>query len=370
MSQAEEMQEHRERAGMIFEVVLRLGTIFALLFWGVLIVAPFLHPLVWAVIMAVALYPAFQKISTALGKRPKLAGGLFIAAAIALVIVPAGFLAAESMDGVKEMAERWQEGDLRVPPPSPRVQELPVVGDKLFEWWTEASKNLEDTVKRFAPQLQALGGALLSLAASAGGVLLLMAFSLIIAAILMAQGPACIGFAHSLARRIVGDEGDEFLTLATNTIRGVAMGVIGTATIQAAAAAAAFVVMGMPLAGLWAALVLVLAITQLPPLLVLLPIAVWSFSAYDTAPATLFAIWLALVAMSDNLLKPMLMGRGNNVPMMILLIGSLGGMILSGIMGLFVGAVVLAVIYKLFGAWLNAHESGGSAEEAAATPAP
>jgi predicted PurR-regulated permease PerM len=345
--------DHHERASQVFEVVIRLGMVFLLLFWGLLIVAPFLHPLAWGAILAVALYPVFQKLIATLGGRPRLAGTLFIVASIALVIVPAGMLAASSMDGVKGLAERWQAGELRVPPPPEQVRELPVAGERLYEGWLEASTNLEATVRRFAPQLQAAGGLLLSLAASTGGVLLLLTFSLMIAGVLMIQGESCIAFASTLATRLVGDEGEEFLGLATTTIRAVAVGVIGTAAIQAAAAALGFVVMGIPLAGLWAALVLVLAVIQLPPLLVLLPIALWSYSSYDTLPASLFTVWCVLVAASDNLIKPILMGRGQDVPMLVLLIGSLGGMLLSGIMGLFVGAVVLAVIYRLFGAWLG-----------------
>ncbi len=365
MEDSQQIREHRERASQAFEVLIRVGLVFLLLFWGMRIVTPFLHTIVWGAILAIALYPAFQKLSSGLGDRRKLAGGLFIATGIALVIVPAGILAGESMDGVQSLAERWQSGELRVPPPSDRVRELPLVGENLYTQWLGASTNLEQAVKRFAPQLQTLGGWLLSIGASTGGLLLLLTFSLILAGVLMTQGPACIGFAATLTRRLVGDEGAEFLKLATSTVRGVATGVIGTATIQAAAAALGFVVMGIPLAGLWAALILLLGVMQLPPLLILLPVAMYSFSSHDTFPATIFTIWCVLVGVSEQILKPVLMGRGLDVPMLVLLVGSLGGMLLSGIMGLFVGAVVLAVIYRLFGAWLAAAET----EDAAAEPA-
>ena len=197
-------------------------------------------------------------------------------------------------------------------------------------------------------------------------MLLVLTFSLVISGVLMMQAEACVRFARAFAGRLIGDEGEEFLRLTTLTIRGVAMGVIGTAAIQSAAAALGFVVMGIPLAGMWAAIVLMLAVIQLPPTLILVPIALWSFSGYETMPATIFTVWCVLVAASDNVLKPILMGRGLDIPMLVLLLGSLGGMILSGIMGLFVGAVVLAVIYRLFTAWLDLPEP---AEEGQASTA-
>jgi predicted PurR-regulated permease PerM len=357
MSGGQGVQEHRERTGLVFEVVIRLALVFLLLFYGFRIVAPFLHPLMWGAIVAVALYPAFERLVAVLGGRNRLAGALFIAIGIGLVIVPAARLAAGSMDGMMAIADHWRAGDLRVPPPSDHVRDLPILGDTVHDRWLEASENLEAAVERFAPQLKKLGGWLLGVAASTGSLLLVLTFSLAIAGVLLTQGPACIRFSEALAARLVGEEGPAFLRLATSTIRGVATGVIGTAAIQSAAAAAGFVAMEVPVAGLWALLVLLLGVMQLPPLLVLLPISVWSFSGHDTLPATIFTIWCLLVALSENVLKPMLMGRGQDVPMLVLLVGSLGGMILSGIMGLFVGAVVLAVIYRLFGAWLGTEET-------------
>ncbi len=352
MSDPQGTAEDRKRAGQVFEVVVRLGVVLLLLLWGVRIVAPFLHPLAWGAIVAVALHPAYLRVVAALGGRRKLAGVLFIVAGIALVIAPAGWLAASSMDGVKQLAGRWQDGTLRLPPPTERVRELPLVGDGLYEVWDEASTNIEATVRRFEPQLRSLGGTLLSLAASTGGVLLVLTFSLVIAGVLLIQGDVCTGFARALAGRLAGSDGDEFLRLATSTIRGVATGVIGTALIQASLAALGMVVIGIPLVGLWAALVLGVAVVQLPVALVLAPVAAWAFSAYATLPAVLFAVWCLVVATIDNVIKPILIGRGQDVPMLVLLVGSLGGMILSGIMGLFVGAVVMAVIYRLFFAWL------------------
>jgi predicted PurR-regulated permease PerM len=130
-------------------------------------------------------------------------------------------------------------------------------------------------------------------------------------------------------------------------------GVIGVAIIQAVLSAIGMVVAGVPAAILWTVMVLVCAVSQLPPILILGPVAAYVFSANETTPAVIFLVWSILVSASDGFLKPMLMGRGVDIPMLVILIGAIGGMMLSGIIGLFVGAVVLAIMYTLFMSWMD-----------------
>ncbi len=159
-----------------------------------------------------------------------------------------------------------------------------------------------------------------------------------------------------------GDRGPEIVALATATIRGVMQGVIGVAFIQAILSVIGMVIVGVPAAGIWAALVMILAVIQLPPILVLGPIAAWVFSFTSTGPAVFFLIWALLVSGCDGFLKPVLMGRGVDAPMLVILLGALGGMMLSGIIGLFVGAVVVAITYTLFMAWIEEEEVNGIKE--------
>jgi len=153
--------------------------------------------------------------------------------------------------------------------------------------------------------------------------------------------------------------------LASATIRSVAQGVLGVALIQSILAGIGLLLIGVPYAGVWAGLVLLLAIVQLPPILILGPIVVYVFSVAETVPAVVFMIWSMLVSSSDAFLKPLFLGRGMDIPMLVILLGAIGGMILSGIIGLFVGAVVLAVGYTLFTVWLE-QEQQGSEEQASA----
>ena len=173
----------------------------------------------------------------------------------------------------------------------------------------------------------------------------------------MANAPKIEAFFVGLSHRLAGDNGNRLVSLSVATVRSVAQGILGIAVIQALASAAGLVIMGIPLAGLWATLVLFLAIVQLPPLLILGPIAVYSFSAYDSVAAVVFSVFMLIISVSDGFLKPLLLGRGVDVPMLVILVGAIGGMIASGIIGLFVGAVVLALVYKLFEAWLTSQTS-------------
>lgn len=341
------------RTGQIMEVLIRVGLVLALLVWAFRVVAPFLNPLIWGAILAIALYPVFLKVSARFGDRKKLVGILFMVSSIALIIVPSIMLVGESVDGVQALVEQWKEGKLEVPPPSEKVKEWPLVGEKLYTLWGDASKNLASTLRKFGPQLTDIGGKFFGMVATGGAGLLGLAFSLVLAGIFMINGEGCIGFCHKLGVRLAGDSGKDLVNLATGTIRGVALGVVGTAVIQAVLAAIGMAVMGIPLAAMWAFLVLMLAVIQLPPLLILGPMAAYAFTTHDPVPATIFAVWCLIVSGVDGILKPMLMGRGVDIPMLVILVGALGGMMMAGIVGLFVGGVVVALAYRLFLAWLD-----------------
>ncbi len=177
-----------------------------------------------------------------------------------------------------------------------------------------------------------------------------------IAGVFLAKSEQSFAAAERIITRLAGEKGGEITALATATIRGVMLGVVGVAVIQASLSAIGIVVVGVPIAGLWTIMVLVCAVIQLPPILILGPIAAYVFSYADTTPAVIFLVWVLLVSMSDAFLKPLLMGRGVDIPMLVILLGALGGMMMSGIMGLFVGAVVLAIVYTLFMAWMDDYD--------------
>jgi predicted PurR-regulated permease PerM len=237
-----------------------------------------------------------------------------------------------------------------------------VVGEKLYALWEQASANLAETLAKLAPQFKALGSWLLSTAAGAGFAILQFLIAIVIAGVMLANSEAGGRATRAVARRLAGDQGEGFARLAEATVRSVARGILGVALIQFLLIALGFVVMDIPGAGLWALLCLILSVIQIGPFPVVLPVLIYAFSTSDTVPAVLFLIWNLFAGSVDNVLKPVLLGRGVEVPMAVIFVGAIGGFISSGIIGLFVGAVVLVLGYKLFLAWL------GEAPEPASSP--
>jgi len=348
------------------DAAIRISLLALLVLWCFQIVRPFIMPVLWGAIMAVAIYPLFVKAYAAFGGRQKLTATLITLLALAILIVPTVMLSGSMIESSKTLAADIEAGTLTVPPPSDKVKDWPLIGEKLHSAWSLASTNLEGALEKFKPQVEAVGKWLLSGAAGVGGGVLMFVISIIIAGAFLVYGRSGSQAMESIAGRVMGKQnGKEFVDLTGATIRSVAQGVLGVALIQSVLAGIGLLVMGVPYAGIWAVLVLLLAIIQLPPLLILGPIIVYEFSVAETVPAVIFMIWSLIVSVSDGFLKPLFLGRGMDIPMLVILLGAIGGMILSGIIGLFVGAVVLAVGYTLFMAWLD-QEQQDSEEQVSA----
>jgi predicted PurR-regulated permease PerM len=336
------------------DAAIRIALLSLLVLWCFNIMRPFIMPVLWGAIMAVAIYPLFVKAYTALGGRRKLTATLITLLALTLLITPTVMLAGSLVENTKSLAEQVQTGTLAVPPPSDTVKDWPLIGEKLYGSWKLASVNLEAALQKFSPQVEAASMWMLSAAAGIGGGILMFIVAIVVAGAFLVVGRSGSEAMETIAGRLMGTKGGkEFVQLAGATIRSVAQGVLGVAVIQSTLAAIGLLVMGVPYAGVWAILVLFCAIVQLPPLLILGPIIVYEFSVADTLPAVVFMVWSLIVSVSDSFLKPLFLGRGMDTPMLVILLGAIGGMMLSGIIGLFVGAVVLAVGYSLLIAWLE-----------------
>ena len=340
-------------AGLSIEIALRLGLIFLILAWCLQILTPFISLVAWGAILAVALYKPFLGLVNKLGGRRKLAITLITVIGIAIIIVPIVSLSSSMVDGATKLGTEISEGTIQVPPPSENVKDWPIIGKKTYALWDQASHNLRSVLEQYPAQLTAAGKKMLGAAAGIGGGILQFIVSFIIAAVFLMNAEGAGAVMRRLANRLTSEQGDELLDMSILTIRSVAVGVIGIAFIQSLLGGLGMMFAGVPAAGLLAIVILVLAIAQLPPLLVLGPVAVYVFSAESTTVAVIFLIWSVLVSFSDAVLKPIFLGRGVDVPMLVILLGAIGGMITSGIMGLFVGAIVLALGYKLTGVWLN-----------------
>ena len=363
MSDPTASSAQRTFIGNSVAAAIQIGLLFLMATWCLKIISPFIGIVSWAAIIAVAVYPLHCKLAGLLGGRKKSSVVLIVLLALSVLLVPTWTLTGSSIDTAKQLATSLDEGTLHVPPPADKVADWPLVGKRVHKVWSEAATNLASFVENHQDQLKAFSSWLFKAVAGTAAGILGFAASIIIAGVLMLSADTSYQAFRSVGHRLHGERGADFTDLAVATVRSVAKGVLGVALIQTFLAAIGLIVMDVPGAGIWAAIILVLAIMQLPPLLVLGPIAVWVFSVADPVPATIFAVYSLIVSFSDGLLKPLFLGRGVDVPMLVILLGAIGGMITSGIIGLFIGAVILALGYQLFRFWLDEGKEEETAQE-------
>lgn len=317
-----------------------------------LIVLPFIPLIAWGIIIAVAAFPAFKKLQAVLGGRGGLAAALFTLLLLAILILPVLLLARSMVEGVQILTAHVKSGTGIIPSPPPGIETWPVIGTPLKRTWDLASRDLPELAHRFAPQIKAALPGLLSASAGAGVTLLQLLLSILLSGVLLANAQPAYELTRRLANRFFGERGPEFQQLVGSTIRSVTTGILGVAIIQTVFAAVGFLVAGLPGAGLWAVIFLIAAVLQVG-VLVLIPAVIYAFVIASTTKAVIFLIWCIIVALMDNVLKPILLGRGAGVPIAVVFLGAIGGFVAMGIIGLFVGATVLSVGYKLFLAWLE-----------------
>jgi predicted PurR-regulated permease PerM len=308
---------------------------------------------VWGIIIAIGIYPIFKKLSELLGNKDKLAATIISLLAISLIIAPSVLMLDSTITSVQNIAAEYEAGTLTIPSAPAKVAEWPVIGKPTYEIWQLASTNIESAIKTLEPQIRKYGPKLIDTIAGLGGTILFSILSIILAGVLLLQAKSAEKITQSIFKFLVGKNGEQFTDLTTATIKSVVQGVLGIALVQSIAAGILLVAFGIPAAGLWALIVLILAIIQLPPTLILLPIAIYGFSIMDTTPAIIFLVLSIIVSAADTFLKPIFLGRGVDVPMLVILLGAIGGMITFGILGLFIGSIILAITYKVFQALIN-----------------
>lgn len=344
----------------LLDVLIRAGMIAALVASCYEVFRPFLYLVIWSLILAINLYPLQRILKGRLGGKDGRTATLIILTTFALLVAPIYFLGI-SLTESAESAVGWVKGGtFHISPPPESVAGWPLIGEKLHAFWQQAATDLSGLAQKLAPQLKDVSITLLGKLAGFGLGLMMFLVALIIAGVIMAFGQSGSRSSLEIAERVFGPgQGGQVAKLCTATIRAVAQGVIGIAFIQMLLVGIGFVVMGVPGAGLLALAVLVLGIGQLPATLITLPVIVFVFATEGANVATIiFAIYVFVAGLVDNVLKPLLLGRGVDVPMAVILIGSLGGMATSGILGLFIGPVVLAVGYQLFWRWVRNQPQG------------
>ena len=342
----------------LLDVYIRFTLVIALVVLCYRVFSPFISLMAWALILAVTLYPAHQMLAQRLRGRQGLASTLLVLAGLVLIVAPTAVLLASLGDSVHHLIGSVRDHTLQVPAPPASVAEWPVIGKKVHALWTQASSDLPTLIQSMQPTIGELSKKAVEMVASIGGSVLAFLVSFAIAGVIMAFGETGARASRNIFDRIVGiDRGEAFVSLSTATIRAVALGVLGVAFIQALLIGLVLLVAGVPYAGVLAMIQLVLGIVQIPALLVTLPaiVYIWVSGAYGTGAAVIYTVLLAVAGLVDNILKPLMLGRGVDAPMPVVLLGALGGLASAGILGMFVGATVLALGYQIFMAWVAAN---------------
>lgn len=336
------------------EAALRIVFIFVLLTLTYDIVRPFMIPIVWGGIIAIAAFPITRRLEGLLGGRRGLAATLVSLFFILALVLPTYQVTEALLGSAKTISVKLSAGDIEIPGPKASVAEWPVIGERVYKAWDMAHENTQEALMRAAPHLKTIAAKAASTIGASLASVAMFVISLLIAGGFMAYADSSGAMAHRLFVRLGGlNPGGDWAGMVVATVRSVLQGVVGVAVIQAALCAVGLFALGIPGAPIWSALILLLAIAQLPTIIVAGPIIVYALGNYPTTPAAIFTVWMLVAGFSDTFLKPLLMGRGLDIPMPIILIGAIGGMISAGIIGLFAGAVVLAIWYKLFLSWME-----------------
>ncbi|HZF00217.1 MAG TPA: AI-2E family transporter [Planctomycetota bacterium] len=346
----------RRLSSRLLDVLIRAALLAALAVLCYQIFAPFLTLAAWSIVLAVSMYPLHQRLARSLGGRQGRASTILILVSVLVILGPMALLLNSLGDSLRGLVQDVQHDSLKIPAPRDSVRNWPVVGEKIHAAWTRAAADLPGLVQSLQPKIADLVRKSLSVVANIGGGLLVFLSALIIAGIIMAYGGPGASVVRSLCIRIAGPErGTRIATLSTATIRTVAQGVLGVAFIQAMLIGLALLVARVPWAGLLSVIALVLAIAQVPTFLVTLPAIayLWMSGHYGTVAAVGYTVILVVAGLIDNVLKPLMLGRGVDVPMPVILLGAVGGMAAEGILGMFLGAVLLALGYQLLTGWVS-----------------
>ncbi|MBW3697746.1 AI-2E family transporter [Vibrio sp. T187] len=340
------------------DAFIKIGAISILVLWCFSILQPFILLVVWGGIIATALYPIAQWANGKFGIGVGKASGILAFIGVMLLLIPLIAISTGLYTSGSELVVGLQDGTISFPKPNESLKDLPLVGDKVYAFGIQLSSNLESVLVTYGEEVKSVVSKAAGIVGSLGGGFIQFIISTIIAGVFMANADKCERAFVLVATRLTGDHGEDLTTLSKTTVRSVVQGVIGVAVIQSVLAGLGMVFADVPAIGLWMLLVLLVAIIQLPPILALLPVIIYVFSVDTTTTAVLFLVWCILVSGSDAILKPVLLSRGSDIPMLVILLGALGGMAMSGIVGLFVGAVVLSLSYQLFTVWLNGEAEG------------
>ncbi|CFX59488.1 conserved membrane protein of unknown function [Candidatus Filomicrobium marinum] len=338
----------------IIETVIKVALLAVVAYASWAIISPFLTIGLWSAILAVALYPVHNRLSAWVGQ--KLAAFFITAVSIAVVLGPLTWLGFGMAHGIGYIGEGLESGRLLVPMPPDSIKSWPIAGERLYDLWLASATNAKAMLVEFAPKLRPLAPSFLDIAQNVMVGLLQFLVAIMIAGLLFTPGPKIVESISRACDRLLRPRGREIVRLVGATIRNVSRGVVGVSVLQTALVGLGFVVAGVPGAGILAFIALVLGIIQIGPGLVILPVVIWSWMELGAVQAALFTAYMIPVGLVDNVLRPIVMTRGLSMPMPLIIIGVLGGTISNGIIGLFLGPVIVAVAWQLILVWLESDD--------------
>jgi predicted PurR-regulated permease PerM len=321
-----------------------------------MILYPFVSVILWSLILTLAMHPLHSKLSAKMGGKPKLASFIIVFTVLLILIIPSWFLIASLANEIKELKLSYLNGTLAIPHPDESVKGWPVIGEKIYELWLNITVNMDQMVVKYKDQILDIGIKVGKGILSTTGALMTFLISFIIASVLLVVE----GLGESIRkffRKTAGKRGDELADLTLITVGSVVKGVLGEGFVLALLHGIVFALAGVPYAGIWTLAVFILCVVQMPVYLITVPVIVYFFGAKELAPAIIWSVVLLLTSLSDNILTPLMLGKRAPVPMLVIFIGVIGGFMLSGIIGLFTGAIVMSVGYKLFVGWINSNDA-------------
>jgi predicted PurR-regulated permease PerM len=257
------------------------------------------------------------------------------------------------LDNAHTLSTQLDSGELIIPPPPDGVGDWPIIGEQVEALWLKVSQDPQAAFGEFDDEIKGVTRWFISMVAGAGLAILVFVFSIILAGVFLTAAGGAKEAVVNIFSRLAGEHGPQLTELSVATVKSVVTGILGIALIQTILAGLGFVAMDIPGAGVLAFICLILAIVQIDILIILIPLSILAFSTSGTAAAIAFLVWNIAVGLLNNVLKPILLAKGVDAPMAVIFIGAIGGLILSGIIGLFVGAVVMVLGYTLFTAWLK-----------------
>lgn len=340
------------KSKQIFETILQLGLVFLILGFCFQLLLPFMMPILWAIILAITFYPIFNFLQRKLKGRKSLASFLITITLLGLIIIPAVIFFNSVTVTILELKAGVADGSIKVATPSQTIKEWPLIGEKAYDFLYSLSIDLKKGLLEYKTEIVEVSKKVIGTAVSSVGTVFMVILSIIIAGVFMVSTSAQ-NLAANFIKRIAGDSGDEFLNISVSTVHQVVKGILGVAIIQTLIQAVGLFGANIPFAGVLTLVCLMLSIIQIGPIIINIGVIAYLFSQDDTSSAVIWTIFFIFSGLSDNILKPLLLGKGAMVPMLVIFLGVIGGFMMSGFIGLFVGPIIFSIGYKLFVAWMD-----------------